>query len=111
MDQWSVLYLAGILSKLGERDAQHNVVANDRLRSIDREGPRMDVWREIRKSITGAAMGTHSRAGVEKRLGGRIPEDEPTEIGACSTTFVSSRMMKAKGSARRQYGAQNEGGD
>ena len=25
--QWSVLYLAGILSKLGERDAQHNVVS------------------------------------------------------------------------------------
>ena len=24
VDQWSVLYLAGILSKLGERDAQYN---------------------------------------------------------------------------------------
>ena len=56
-------------------------------------------------------MGTHSRAGVEKRLGGRIPEDKPTEIGACYTTWVRARMMKAKGSARRRYRVQTEGGD
>ena len=35
-------------------------------------------------------MGTHSRVGVE-RLGGRDPEDEPTEIGKRSTT---QRMMQ-----------------
>ena len=42
------------------------MVANDRLRSIDRDGPYGRLEGDSQYMLTGAAMGTHSRAGVEK---------------------------------------------
>ena len=41
-------------------------------------------------------MGTDSRSGVEKRLGGRIPEDEPTGIGERSTTQGMVQTLKRR---------------
>ena len=87
------------------------MVANDRLRSIDRDGPYGRLEGDSQYMLTGAAMGTHSRAGVGLHTWAvgsrnRVDRDRHAQHG-----MLGAMMMQAKGSARRRYRAQTEGGD
>ena len=54
------------------------------------------VKRELCYMITGAAMSTHSRAGVEKRLGGRIQRNSRRRSAAKHNAKNGAEMLKAE---------------
>ena len=57
-------------------------------------------------------MGTHSRAGVDKRLGGRNPEDYHVNgISSATHNTRNGAGDESEGSARRRYRVQLGGRD